>query len=418
MMSAELERIERLEKELSLKQLQIKSLLTITQAINDNMPEEGLYRIYKNFLSWEMGIDKMALIVEDDGWKMVTSIDQDELIFYNRVESILIPFTKPHSIQETDALELQDFDILLPIIHENNPIAFALIGGVYKQDDVYNKVQFITTITNMIVMAVENKKLWKKQLSQERFKKEIELAEEVQKMLIPENLPSNRYVEFSKRYRPHFNIGGDYIDFVQINPHKSMFCIADISGKGVAAALLMANFQAVIQSLVYRNYSLKDFVNSLNETVYRITKSDKYITFFVAELDLKERTLRYVNAGHQPPMFYSEGNVRSLDEGTTVIGAFDELPFIDDEVIKLKEGDLVFSFTDGLIDLMDESGTYFEDKRIEEFVKANGKLSAETFNSQLVNEIESFSGKQSYTDDIAILTCKIASFVKNEKDEK
>lgn len=418
MMSAELERIERLEKELSLKQLQIKSLLTITQAINDNVPSEGLYRIYKNFLSWEMGIDKMALIVEDDGWKMVTSIDQDELIFYNRVEQLLLPFTKPHAIQETDALELQDFDILLPIIHENNPIAYALIGGIYKQDDVYNKIQFITTITNMIVMAVENKKLWKKQLSQERFKKEIELAEEVQKMLIPENLPSNQNVQFSKRYRPHFNIGGDYIDYVQINEHKSMFCIADISGKGVAAALLMANFQAVIQSLVYREYSLKDFVHALNETVYRITKSDKYITFFVAELDLFEQTLRYVNAGHQPPMFYTEGKVRSLDEGTTVIGAFDELPFMDDELIQLKEGDLIFSFTDGLIDLMDENGTYFEDKRIEEFVKANGKLSAETFNSELVNEIESFSGKQSYTDDIAILTCKIVRFLKTERNER
>ena len=149
-MSAELERIERLEKELSLKQLQIKSLLTITQAINDNLPSEGLFRMYKNFLSWEMGIDKMALIAEDEGWKMVTSIDQDELIFYNRVEQLLTPFTKPHSIQETDALELQDFDILLPIMHENNPIAYALIGGIYKQEDVYNKIQFITTITHMM----------------------------------------------------------------------------------------------------------------------------------------------------------------------------------------------------------------------------------------------------------------------------
>lgn len=93
----------------------------------------------------------------------------------------------------------------------------------------------------------------------------------MQKMLIPERLPyTDKYV-MSKRYRPHFNIGGDYIDFVAFDPNHFMFCIADISGKGVAAALLIANFQAVIQSLVYRNYSLPDFVHALNGTVYRIT---------------------------------------------------------------------------------------------------------------------------------------------------
>ena len=408
MISAELARIENLEKELSLKQLQIKSLLTITQAINDNVPSEGLFKMYQNFLSWEMGIDRMALFInEDEGWKMVSNIDQDELIFYNRIEKLLLPHKQLYSIQESDAPELQDFDVLIPVQNKENPIAYALIGGIHKQDDFYNRVQFITTITNMIAVAVENKKLFKKQLSQERFKKEIELAEEVQKMLIPESLPSTKYYELSKRYRPHFNIGGDYIDCVQLSEDKLIFCIADISGKGVAAALLMANFQAVIQSLVYRDLSLVEFVHALNETVYRITKSDKYITFFVCEIDLNENKLRYVNAGHQPPYLYSDGIIKKLEEGTTVIGAFDELPFCDDEEIDLKEGDLIFSFTDGLIDLVDKDGTYFEDEKIDSFVKENGSLGAEAFNTRLIDEIEAFNGTQSYTDDIAILTCKI-----------
>lgn len=408
MINAEIARIERLEKELSLKQLQTRSLLTITQAINDNVTSEGLYRMYKNFLSWEMGIDKMALFVEDGEWKMVTSIDTDELIFYNRAEKFLLPYKQAHSIQETDAPELQDFDLLIPVRHKETSIAYALIGGIDHQDDLFNRVQFITTITNMIAVAVENKRLFKKQLSQERFKKEIELAEEVQKMLIPERLPSTDKYEMSKRYRPHFNIGGDYIDFVAFDPNHFMFCIADISGKGVAAALLIANFQAVIQSLVYKNYSLPDFVHALNETVYRITKSDKYITFFIADVNLKEGKLRYVNAGHQPPFLYSsDGKVEKLDLGTTVIGAFDELPFCESGEHDLQSGDLIFSFTDGLIDLMDEDGIYFEDDRIESFVKEHGVYGAEAFNSRLVKEIELFKGTQSYTDDIAILTCKI-----------
>ncbi|MDA9773392.1 PP2C family protein-serine/threonine phosphatase [Saprospiraceae bacterium] len=407
MISAEIARIESLEKELSLKQLQIKSLLTITQAINDNVPSEGLYKMYKNFLSWEMGINKMALFIDDDGWKMVSKIDQDELIFYNRIEKLLLPFERLHTISDDDPLELQDFDILIPVRHKEMPIAYALIGGIHNQDDVYNRVQFITTITNMIAVATENKRLFKKQISQERFKKEIELAEEVQKMLIPENLPSNDFYELSKRYRPHMNIGGDYIDYVPIEKNRFMFCIADISGKGVGAALLMANFQAVIQSLVFRTDNLEVFVNSLNETVYRITKSDKYITFFVCEVDLNTNKMRYINAGHQPPFLFSNGSLTKLDKGTTIIGAFDELPFIESGEHDLKAGDLIFSFTDGLIDLMDDSGVYFEDDKIEKFVEANGNLEAEEFNSLLISEIEAFKGTQSYTDDIAIITCKI-----------
>jgi len=413
MISAEIARIESLEKELSLKQLQIKSLLTITQAINDNVPSDELYKIYKNFLSWEMGINKMALFIDDEGWKMVSNIDVDDLIFYNRVEKLLLPFENLHSITEKDPLELQDFDLLIPVRHKELPIAYALIGGIHQMDDVYNRVQFITTITNMIAVATENKRLFKKQITQERFKKEVELAEEVQKMLIPENLPSNEYYELSKRYRPHLNVGGDYIDYVPISKNKFMFCIADISGKGVGAALLMANFQAVIQSLVFRSPDLKSFVNSLNETVYRITKSDKYITFFVCEIDLNEHSLRYINAGHQPPFLYTEGKLVKLDEGTTIIGAFDELPFIESGEHQLKAGDLIFSFTDGLIDLMDDQGVYFEDDKIEKFVAANGNMEAEAFNSRLVQEIEAFKGTQSYTDDIAILTCKIKKI--NEK---
>ena len=107
----------------------------------------------------------------------------------------------------------------------------------------------------------------------------MEFATEVQQMLIPENLPVSEKFAFSKIYMPHDNIGGDYLDFIQFDEHRFAFCIADISGKGVAAALLMANFQAMIQSLIFQYRDLETFIFALNQSVYRITKSDRYITF-------------------------------------------------------------------------------------------------------------------------------------------
>ncbi len=407
-MSRELVILEKLEKELSLKQLQIKSLLTITQAINKNVSAEGLYNMYKSFLSWEMGVQKMVLFVlEDDKWSCTSHINISNEWVINELDLVIHNYERLHTVKPADPEVLQEFDIIIPVMHKDAPIAYAIIGGIKDQEDVYNKIQFITTITNIIAVAIENKRLFKKQIRQERFKKEIELASEVQKMLIPEHLPVTDRYELSKIYKPHFNVGGDYLDYIKFDEDKFAFCIADISGKGVAAALLMANFQAIIQGLIFQYRDLETFVFALNQSVFRITKSDKFITFFIAEIDIKNMKLRYINAGHYPPFLFQNNKLKRLDKGCTFIGAFEKLPSIQEEELNLEHNCLIFSFTDGLVDLVNESGEYFEDKKIEEFIKENNKKSADSFNNILLEEIEKFKGTQSYPDDIAILTCKI-----------
>lgn len=406
-MNRELALLEKLEKELSLKQLQIKSLLTITQAINDNVSGEGLYNMYKSFLSWEMAIDKMALfIIDDDGWECATSIrfetkDSETLL------PLLLTHNRLHTIKEDDDPILQEFDILIPVFHKDTPIAYAIIGGIKDKDDLYNRIQFITTITNIIAVAIENKRLFKRQLEQERYNREMELASDVQHMLIPDEMPKSKYFSLSSIYRPHFNVGGDYLDYIKFSDRKFAMCIADISGKGVAAALLMANFQAMIQSLIFQYRDLETFVFALNQSVHRITKSDKFITFFIAEINTEDRTLKYVNAGHYPPLLYMGGKIRSLNQGCTVIGAFEKLPEIQEETIILEKDALILSFTDGLIELQNDNMDYFGDEKVEDFVKTHGNDNPEEFNDKLKVEIDNFRGQQEFNDDIAILTCKI-----------
>ena len=407
-MSRELAILEKLEKELSLKQLQIKSLLTITQAINDNVSADGLFNMYKSFLSWEMGIEKMALYIKrESGWECASFINIESLDERENLIPLLQNYNRLHTVKENDPPELQGFDIIIPVFHKSNPIAFSVIGGIREKEDLYNKIQFITTITNIIAVAIENKKLFNRQIVQERLKREMELASEVQKMLIPDSLPNEQSFQLSSIYKPHFNVGGDYLDYIQFDKNRFAFCIADISGKGVAAALLMANFQAVLQSLIYQYRDLETFVFALNQSVYRITKSDKYITFFIAEVDTKAKTLKYINAGHYPPIMQTNGTTKRLDKGCTIIGAFEKLPNIQEERIELKGETMIMSFTDGLADLKNGSGEYFEDKKIEAFIKKHSKLGAEEFNKQLLIEIDNFKGKQAYPDDIAVLTCKI-----------
>ena len=406
-MNRELVILEKLEKELSLKQLQIKSLLTITQAINDNVSADGLFNMYKSFLSWEMGIEKMALfVIEDQGWECTTSINfnrkgKEEII------ALLLQHKRLYTIKKDEHIQLLGFDIVIPVFHKEVPIAYSIIGGIKDKEDLYNKIQFITTITNIIAVAIENKRLFKKQLEQERYRREMELASQVQQMLIPENLPVEKEFAFSKIYKPHFNIGGDYLDFIRFDKDRFAFCIADISGKGVAAALLMANFQATIQSLIFQYRDLETFVFALNQSVYRITKSERYITFFVAEIDLKKKTLKYVNAGHYPPLLKMNGELTRLNKGCSFIGAFEKLKNIKEEMIELQPDAMIVSFTDGLTDLKKQKEEFFSDIILEKFLDKHHKLDPESFNKKLLSEINRFRGEMDITDDIAVLTCKI-----------
>jgi sigma-B regulation protein RsbU (phosphoserine phosphatase) len=407
-LTRELIMLEKLEKELNLKQLQIRSLLTITQAINDNVPQDGLFNMYKSFLSWEMGIEKMVLfIMADEGWICTTHINYEN----DKVEDV-VPLITSHkrlyTIKSDDPEPLRDFDIIIPVFHKDQPIAYSLIGGIKDKDDLFNKIQFITTITNIIAVAIENKRLFRRQLEQEKYRTELLLAQDVQSMLIPDSLPSNDRYAISKIYKPHYNVGGDYIDYIKYDEDRFAICIADISGKGVAAALLMANFQAMVQSLIFQYKDLETFIFALNQAVYRITRADKFITFFVAEINLKTGKIHYVNAGHFPPILYRKSGVcERLTTGCSVIGAFDKLPEIKEGVLDLDGECYLLSFTDGLGELSNGKGDYFEEAHLIPFIAKNSAILPDEFNKRLLEEIEVFRGREEYLDDIAVLTCKI-----------
>lgn len=397
-----------MERELNLKQLQIKSLLTITQAINENVSADGLYNMYKSFMSWEMDVKKMALYVRNEShWTCAIRVNEEkESVSNEEMESILLQYSRLHTVKKGDPVPLQGFDLVIPVYHKKTPIAYALIGGVKEQEDIYNKIQFITTITNIIAVALENKRLFKRQLEQETLKREMNLAGKVQRMLIPEELPKGDNYELHAIYKPHFNIGGDYFDIVKYSDDRFAFCVADISGKGIGAALLMANFQAILQSLIYQYRDLQTFMLALNNAVFRITKGDKYITLFVAELDMKKKHLQYINAGNYPPFMKMGDEIIRLDRGCTVIGAFQSLPFIEMGEIPITGSGLILSFTDGLTDLQNEAGDYFEDEQILKVLHESQAKDAAAFNADLQKSMDTFRGKREFSDDIAVLTCR------------
>ncbi len=400
--------IEKLERELHLKQLQIKSILTITQAINDNVSALGLYNMYRSFLNWEMGVKRMALFVTNESdWEIASSINVDESLFDDSFGGQLSKIQRLYKVNSHDEAVIRQFDVIIPVFHKEVPIAYALIGECNENQDFYSKIQFITTITNIVAVAIENKRLFKKQLEQERLRREIELASEVQNMLIPSTLPKNKSFELASIYKPHYTVGGDYFDYVQRSENSFVVCIADISGKGVAAALLMANFQSNLRILAKQSTDVVELVKLINRQVYEVTKSDRYLTLFVAYVDLKKQEIEYVNAGHYPPILHCNSQIHLLKKGCTVVGAFEELKAIEKGILKLSGEVTLMLYTDGLTDLKNVKGEYFNNDQLGTFIQENCHHRATELNEILLQKLQRFNAEPDFPDDIAILTCKL-----------
>lgn len=402
------DKVAHLERLLTVKQLQINSLLEVSQAINNNFSTSALFRIYEFILRAQMGIQRLLVFIKNDKWDCVCNSGISDLFREINVDVDLSSFRNIATINVSRNEKLKEFDVIIPVLHKDTPLAYVLIGDLKTDDNdsLEEKLKFIQTITNIVIVAVENKKLFNNQIQQEVMRKELEFAAKMQSMLIPSDLPNNSVIEMASVYLPHHDIGGDYYDCLEISETELLFCIGDISGKGIAAALLMANFQANLRGEVSKLDNLGDFVQYLNVKVNQITKGEKFITLFIGVYNSETRILRYVNAGHNPPLLLKDGAIAELDKGCTLLGMFEELPVMRIGKEKIPEGAVLINYTDGLIDFENGKGEYFSQERLESFLISNGELQMEDFNKGLLKYVSDFKGEGLFIDDITILSCR------------
>lgn len=407
-----LTRMQRLERDLHLRQLQVQRLLQITKAINNNVAAEDLFQMYRVFLRKELRLTRMALIVRnsanDTDWQIATQIDLDDLdIPQKDLGRLLLHFTRPGVLNEPEDNFLRHFEYLVPVLHKERPIAYILIGKFEEDEDMFERIQIITTITNVIAVAIENKRLFKRQIEQERLEADMDLGAKVQQMLIPDHFPLTDTYEISTIYQPKLGVGGDYIDYKEFDDGRLVFCIGDVTGKGVSAALLMANFQATFHTLIAKHDNLRDFVVELNRAVYNVTNGERFITFFVAEFDRATHTLRYVNAGHPPAVLVHDRGINLLDKGTLILGSIDELPMLTVGEVELPPQALILTYTDGLTDLQNPAGETFDEEILYAFCRRQHGRSARSFNDALVRKMDEFRQLSDYPDDLTVLTCRV-----------
>ncbi|MCJ8210871.1 serine/threonine-protein phosphatase [Mucilaginibacter sp. RS28] len=392
------------------RQSELNSLLEVTRAINKNTATPVLLQMLEVILKNYLQVGKLRFLVEKNGSFICVAKFGGEFENANHIAKSCQKLKKikaPLALTNHPDRILSNYHYFIPFYHKNKALAYALIGDFNTTGDMLsNDLNFIQTLINVIVVALENKRLFRERLQAERFQREMELAVEVQNMLIPVRLHKDTAVEIGAKYLPHQDIGGDYFDFIRLNEKEILWCIADVSGKGISAALLMANFQASLRAWATVENDLSTVIEKLNQIVVRNTKGERFITLFLAKYNEQTRKLNYINAGHNPSILYANGNAKPLQLGTTMLGIFDELPFINQGEMDVEPGTLIINYTDGLMDYELKNDAAWKEEHLIDFVIRNGELNPDRFNQLLMDHLNLvIRGKP--IDDITLLTLRI-----------
>lgn len=396
-----------LQKKYYLKELEVNSLLEITQAINDNLNEEALLKIYEFTIRANLNINKLVLYVLEEKWQCKVNFGTERN--YKDLElpkKILNAGEKGKSIESVLEDPFDEFKIIVPVKHKAEMLAFVFATSKEAQDQI--NTTFLQAISNLIMVAIQNQRLAQRQLRQEAFRRELEIAREVQKLLFPENLPYGVRLKVEASYLPHQSIGGDYYDYIPINQNQFLICIADVSGKGIPAAIMMSNFQAGLRTMLRTTPNLTQIVEALNYQILENAKGENFITFFGAIYDHKLNTLVYVNAGHNPPFLIDRAHgVRLLDEGCTVLGMFHPLPFLNEGFVTDIDSFSLYLYTDGVTETENEAEEEFGSERIQEFLEKNKDTDLKLIHTNLLGELDKFKGKKPYKDDITLVSVRL-----------
>lgn len=387
----------------------INSLLQITQAINSNFRRDQLLLIYMAILRNQIKLPRFAVFTQTrDGLlpEVLHGISENDLRSIN-INEYLGKISDPQEVYYLSGSSVDLFNVVIPVFHKEQPLAFALLE-FYSDDEeqLQEDVKFIQALTNIIFVAFENKNLAKEKIRQERMKKELELASEMQNMLLPSEFPQSDAFDVDAFYKSHIEVGGDYYDFFQLNENEFGLCMADVSGKGISAALLMSNFQANVRALFSYVPKMEDLLNVLNGKVMSSAKGEKFITAFLAKYCRKTRMLTYVNAGHNPALLVENGKIITLKDGSIGLGMLDELPFINTRTIQVEAGSLLVCYTDGLTELENDDGKLFGIENLKDLVLSNRDLGARDLTTRVIVELETYKQNQPYRDDIAFLSCR------------
>ena len=344
-------------------------------------------------------------------------IEPQEIETWSQALNSVLPEAREERASEHEVLRAIKSRILVQIKQKNELVGILSFGprrGGFQYSDADREL--LMSIAAQLALIIDNARLTERMVAQERMRRELALAAEVQQRLLPSCAPKCVAMEIAGFCEPARGVGGDYYDFINFDNRQLGLAIADVAGKGMPAALLMSTVQATLRSLTARNgsnnpvgYELSSIVSKLNRLLFNTTNGEHYVTFFYATFDQATQVLTYVNAGHNPPLYLqadSNHEFRQLTSGGLVAGAFEHSAY-EQETVQMKSNDLLFLYTDGLSEAMNVEGEEFGADRIMDTLRSIASLSADQICDVVARRVKEWCAGMSLYDDLTFVVMKV-----------
>lgn len=310
-------------------------------------------------------------------------------------------------------------------LYLSNSVTF--IRGGYAQELFSGDVTYIGQLTKVLILAgyvvlisylaQYSRHLFAKLISdelslrqqKEMMDSEMKIASQVQTQFLPHSFPEIPGLEIHGALQQGRFVGGDYYDFIKLSDNSLLVVAADVSGKGVPAALIMAEVRASTQLLASTRVDLENLAQRLNLLVHQSTDKKNFVTFFAAEINTSKRSMSYVNAGHPPPIIYSNKKVRSLAKGTIPLGLFTSLPKLVIHSEEFLPGSIFVAYTDGIVERTNLQEEQYGDERLIDFVRTHAHLGVQPFTESLLEEVKNFGQAKDFEDDVTLAVAKYSA---------
>ena len=275
----------------------------------------------------------------------------------------------------------------------------------FREDDL----RLLTLLSNLAAIKIENAMLIEQSIEKEKMEREMQLAAQIQKDFLPKTAPSCDHFDIAGRNIPCHQVGGDYYDFIPIDPCRIGIAVADVSGKGVSASLLMASLRAALHSEVHPRYEMEAMAEKLNNFVHQSSAINAFITFFYCELNKESGDLVYVNAGHNLPLVLNRsGDVRELESSGLCLGMLPQMTYeIRQEA--LKPGDVFVLYTDGITESRNKANEEYGGERLAEVCRKHAGALASELMDAVFRDLDAFTEKAPAADDRTLVVLKRTS---------
>ncbi|MDA1029014.1 MAG: SpoIIE family protein phosphatase [Bacteroidetes bacterium] len=409
-------------RDLDAKIQQLNTLFDLSQEFNSTVDRSRLVKLLTFALMGQMLVREHIFLIRsvsdetknDSGVQIVTvkGMTREELTpkLINSLVSIeeMVLLDDPSAPKACKALKAKGFSLILPIRQKKQVGAVLCLGSkMTGQPYQPDEIEFLYALGNLAFVSLQNSYLVDDQIEKERLEEEMRLAREIQERLQPSQLPVFDGLETASLALPSRHVAGDYFDAIKLDKDRILYAIADVTGKGVPASLLMSNLQACLRVLVPLDLSLEEATSHMNRVITENTGFDKFITYFHGIYDRRDASFKYVNAGHNPPtLVRADGSFELLEKGGLLLGVIAGMPY-ESGTVTLEIGDVLSIFTDGVTEAMSPDGEEWGEERLEPLLSNVRDLSAEGVLSAVHEAIKEFTHHAPVlSDDLTMMVIK------------